>query len=300
MKFFGFKGGVHPNDNKKQTENMVTENFLMAKMLYIPLLQHIGSPLEPLVKVGDKVLKGQKIADSEGFMTAPIHASTSGTVKKIDLHDFTLMGRVKTIFLEPDGEEKWCELNPMVDYKNASKEELLKQIKDCGVVGLGGASFPTHIKLNPPVGSEIDTLLLNGAECEPYLNSDNRTMLEHPQKIIEGIEILKSILGVKRAIIGIENNKAEAISVLKKEIGNREIEIAPLKTIYPQGGEKQLIKAILGREVPSGKLPLNVGVVVQNTGTAAAVYDAVVHGKPLIEKIVTVSGGAVKKPKNLL
>ncbi|MGL5964747.1 MAG: electron transporter RnfC, partial [Fusobacteriaceae bacterium] len=164
MKFFGFKGGVHPNDNKKQTENMVTENFLMAKMLYIPLLQHIGSPLEPLVKVGDKVLKGQKIADSEGFMTAPIHASTSGTVKKIDLHDFTLMGRVKTIFLEPDGEEKWCELNPMVDYKNASKEELLKQIKDCGVVGLGGASFPTHIKLSPPVGSEIDILLLNGAE----------------------------------------------------------------------------------------------------------------------------------------
>lgn len=300
MKFFGFKGGVHPNDNKKRTENMATEKISMPKMLYIPLLQHIGSPLEPLVKVGDKVLKGQKIADSEGFMTAPIHASTSGTVKKIDLHDFTLMGRVKTIFLEPDGEEIWCELSPLIDYKTATKEDLLKQIRECGVVGLGGASFPTHIKLNPPAGSQIDTLLLNGAECEPYLNSDNRMMLENPEKIIKGIEILKYILGVKKAIIGIEDNKLESIEILKRHLGDTGIEIAPLKTMYPQGGEKQLIKAILNREVPSGKLPLNVGVVVQNTGTAAAIYDAVVHGKPVIEKIVTVSGMAVKNAKNLL
>lgn len=300
MKFFGFKGGVHPNDSKKRTENMGIEKSSIPKMLYIPLLQHIGSPLEALVKVGDKVLKGQKIADLEGFLTSPIHASTSGTVKKIDLHDFTLMGRVKTIFIEPDGEDTWCELQPILNYEKASKEEILNQIRECGVVGLGGASFPTHIKLNLPTGSEIDTLLINGAECEPYLNSDNRIMIEYPEKIIKGIEILKSLLGVKKVIIGVEKNKPEAIEILKKYLGDTGIEVAPLENMYPQGGEKQLIKSLLNREVPSGKLPLNVGVVVQNVGTAVAVFEAVTHGKPIIEKIVTVSGLAVKNPKNLL
>lgn len=300
MRFFGFKGGVHPNDNKKRTENMAIEKIPMPKMLYIPLLQHIGSPLEPIVKVGDKVLKGEKIADSQAFLTAPIHASTSGTVKKIDMHDFTLMGKVKTIFLEPDGEETWCELKGISDYRAADRAELIAKIKDCGVVGLGGASFPTSIKLNPPADVKLDTLLLNGAECEPYLNSDNRMILEHPEKVIAGIQILKHILNVEKAVIGIEDNKPEAIAVLTKHLGDTGIEIAPLKTMYPQGGEKQLIKAILNREVPSGKLPSAVGVVVQNTTTAAAIYDAVVEGKPVIEKVVTVSGLAVKNPKNLL
>ena len=300
MKFFGFKGGVHPNDNKKRTENMAIEKISMPKMLYIPLLQHIGSPLEPIVKVGDKVLKGQKIADTQAFLSSPVHAPTSGTVKKIDMHDFTLMGKVKTVFLEPDGEETWCELETISNYKSADRAELLKKIRECGVVGLGGASFPTNVKLNPPADVKIDTLLLNGAECEPYLNSDNRIMLEQPEKVIAGIEILKHVLGVERAVIGIEDNKPEAIAALKKHLGDSKIEIAPLKTMYPQGGEKQLIKAILNREVPSGKLPSAVGVVVQNTTTAAAIYNAVVEGKPVIEKVVTVSGLAVKNPKNLL
>lgn len=301
MKIFGFKGGVHPADNKRQTENKPTERLAMPKMLYIPLLQHIGAVLEPTVAIGEKVLKGQKIADSQAFLVSPIHASTSGTIKKIENYDFPLMGRVKTIFLEPDGEDKWCDLTPIKNWKEATKEQLLAKIKECGIVGIGGASFPTHVKLNPPADAKIDTLLLNGAECEPYLNSDNRLLIENSTSVIEGIKILMQILGVERAVIGIEDNKQEAISKLNEAVkGTTGIEVAVLKTMYPQGGEKQLIKAALNREVPSGKLPLNVGVVVQNTGTAAAIYSAIVEGKPLVEKVVTVSGLAVKEPKNII
>lgn len=301
MKVFGFKGGVHPADNKSQTENMKIERISMPKMLYIPVLQHIGTPLEPTVAIGEKVLKGQIIADSQAFLVSPIHASTSGTVKKIENYDFPLMGKVKTIFLEPDGEDKWAEgIEGIKDWEKADNTALLAKIKECGIVGIGGASFPTHIKLNPPADAKIDTLLLNGAECEPYLNSDNRLIIEDASRIIEGIKILKKILGVEKAIIGIEDNKKEAIVKLKEATSGTGIEVAELHTMYPQGGEKQLIKAVLGREVPSGKLPLNVGVVVQNTGTAAAIYTAIVEGKPLIEKIVTVSGKAVKEPKNIL
>ena len=270
MKFFGFRGGVHPPENKVQTENIAVEELKAPKMLYVALLQHIGAPLDPLVAIGDKVLKGQKIADSQAFMSSPIHSPVSGTIKKIEEHVFPLMGRIKTIM-----------------------------IREKGIVGIGGASFPTHIKLNPPADAKIDTLLLNGAECEPYLNSDNRLMLEHPEKIINGIKIIKKILGVNTAIVGIEENKPEAIASMKKAAEGTGIEIAPLKTKYPQGGEKQLIKAVLDRQVPSGKLPSAVGVVVQNTGTAAAIYDGIVNGIPLIEKVVTVSGKAIANPKNV-
>lgn len=299
MKFFGFRGGVHPPENKLQTENLPVEELKAPKMVYIPLLQHIGAPLEPVVKVGEKVLKGQKIADSQGFMTSPIHSSVSGTVKKIEEHVFPLMGRMQTIFIENDEQDSWAELTKIDDWESATKEELLAIIREKGIVGIGGASFPTHIKLNPPADAKIDTLVLNGAECEPYLNSDNRLMLEEPEKIIAGIEIIKHILGIDRAVVGIEENKPEAIESMKKAVGDTGIVIMPLKTKYPQGGEKQLIKAVLDREVPSGSLPSSVGVVVQNTGTAAAIYDAVVNGIPLIEKIVTVSGLAIKNPKNV-
>lgn len=301
MKIFGFKGGVHPADNKSQTENLKTEKMAMPKMLYIPLLQHIGGILEPTVAIGEKVLKGQLIADSEGFLTSPIHAPTSGVIKKIEVYPFPLMGKMKTIFLEPDGEDTWTELSKIDNWEKASKEELIAKIRSCGIVGIGGASFPTHVKLNPPADVQVDTLLLNGAECEPYLNSDNRLLIENPKNIVEGIKILKKILGVKKAIIGIEDNKKDAIEMLEKALnGESGIDVAVLKTMYPQGGEKQLIKAILNKEVPSGKLPSSVGVVVQNTGTAAAVYEAITEGKPLIEKIVTVSGKAVKNPKNIV
>ncbi|MGL4688056.1 MAG: electron transport complex subunit RsxC, partial [Fusobacteriaceae bacterium] len=297
---FGFKGGVHPADNKSQTENMQTEKISIPKMLYIPLIQHIGTPLDPIVTVGEKVLKGQKIGDSKAFLTSPIHSSTSGIVKKIDNYDFPLMGKTRTIFIETDGEETWCELHPIKNWETATREELLEKIRESGIVGIGGASFPTHIKLNPPADAKIDTLLLNAAECEPYLNSDNRLLIENTEKVISGIKILKKILSVENVVIGIEDNKKEAIGKLEIALKGTGIELVVLKTLYPQGGEKQLIKAALGREVPSGKLPLNVGVVVQNTGTAAAVFSAIVEGKPLIEKVVTVSGLAVENPKNLI
>lgn len=298
MKFFGFRGGVHPPENKLQTENMKTERLASPSELYVPLLQHIGVPLNPIVQVGDKVLKGQKIAEAEG-LAAPIHSPVSGTITKVESRVFPLAGKTMTVFIENDGEEKWAELSKIEDWQSADRQTLLNMIKEKGIVGIGGATFPTHVKLNPPANVKIDTLLLNGAECEPYLNSDNRLMLENPKSIIEGIKIIKKVLDVKKAYVGIEDNKPEALESMKKAAEGTGIEIVALKTKYPQGGEKQLIKAILNRQVPSGQLPSAVGVVVQNTGTAAAIYEAVVNGIPLIEKIVTVSGKAIKTPKNL-
>lgn len=299
MKFFGFRGGVHPPENKIQTENMAVEEVKAPKMLYVALLQHIGAPLDPIVAVGDRVLKGQKIADSQAFMSSPIHSPVSGTVKRIEDHVFPLMGRIKTVIIENDEQETWAELSKIEKWENVDRRTLLTMIREKGIVGIGGASFPTHIKLDPPADAKIDTLLLNGAECEPYLNSDNRLMIENPEKIINGIKIIKKILGVNRAIVGIEENKPEAIASMRKAVEGTGIEIAPLKTKYPQGGEKQLIKAVLDRQVPSGKLPSAVGVVVQNTGTAAAIYDGIVNGIPLIEKVVTVSGKGIINPKNI-
>lgn len=299
MKFFGFRGGVHPPENKIQTENMAVEEVKAPKMLYVALLQHIGAPLDPIIAVGDRVLKGQKIADSQAFMSSPIHSPVSGTVKRIEDHVFPLMGRIKTVIIENDEQETWDELSKIEKWENVDRRTLLTMIREKGIVGIGGASFPTHIKLDPPADAKIDTLLLNGAECEPYLNSDNRLMIENPEKIVNGIKIIKKILGVNRAIVGIEENKPEAIASMRKAVEGTGIEIAPLKTKYPQGGEKQLIKAVLDRQVPSGKLPSAVGVVVQNTGTAAAIYDGIVNGIPLIEKVVTVSGKGIINPKNV-
>lgn len=299
MKFFGFRGGVHPPENKIQTENMAVEEVKAPKMLYVALLQHIGAPLDPIVAVGDRVLKGQKIADSQAFMSSPIHSPVSGIVKRIEDHVFPLMGRIKTVIIENDEQETWAELSKIEKWENVDRRTLLTMIREKGIVGIGGASFPTHIKLDPPADAKIDTLLLNGAECEPYLNSDNRLMIENPEKIVNGIKIIKKILGVNRAIVGIEENKPEAIVSMRKAVEGTGIEIAPLKTKYPQGGEKQLIKAVLDRQVPSGKLPSAVGVVVQNTGTAAAIYDGIVNGIPLIEKVVTVSGKGIINPKNV-
>lgn len=299
MKFFGFRGGVHPPENKIQTENMAVEEVKAPKMLYVALLQHIGAPLDPIVAVGDRVLKGQKIADSQAFMSSPIHSPVSGIVKRIEDHVFPLMGRIKTVIIENDEQETWDELSKIEKWENVDRRTLLTMIREKGIVGIGGASFPTHIKLDPPADAKIDTLLLNGVECEPYLNSDNRLMIENPEKIVNGIKIIKKILGVNRAIVGIEENKPEAIASMRKAVEGTGIEIAPLKTKYPQGGEKQLIKAVLDRQVPSGKLPSAVGVVVQNTGTAAAIYDGIVNGIPLIEKVVTVSGKGIINPKNV-
>ena len=298
MKFFGFRGGVHPPENKIQTEHLPVERLESPNEIYVPLLQHIGAPLNPLVNVGDKVLKGQKIGDAEG-LAVPVHAPVSGTVTKIENRLFPLSGKVMTVFIENDREEKWIEVEKHENWEDLDKATLLSIIREKGIVGIGGATFPTHVKLNPPPNTQIDSLVLNGAECEPYLNSDNRLMLENPKSIVEGIKIIKKILNVPNVYVGIEDNKPEAIESMKKASEGTGINIVPLKTKYPQGGEKQLIKAILDRQVPSGQLPSAVGVVVQNTGTAAAIYEAVVNGLPLIEKVVTVSGKAIKTPKNL-
>lgn len=299
MRFFGFKGGVHPPENKIQTENKKIQELKAPKLVFISLLQHIGVPLTPKVEVGEKVLKGQIIADSTAFLSVPVHATVSGIVKRIENLPFPLMGNVQTIVIENDEKDEWIELRKVKDWKNLSKQELLEIIREKGIVGLGGAAFPTHIKLNPPEGTKIDTLLLNGAECEPYLNSDNRIMIEEGSKVVEGIKIMKYILNVDKAIIGIEDNKKAAIESMKVACEGTNIEVMSLKTMYPQGGEKSLIKATLNKEVPSGKLPSTVGVVVNNTTTAVAIYDAIVNGIPLIDKVVTVTGKAIKEPKNL-
>ena len=263
MTFFGFRGGVHPPENKIQTEHLPIEKLESPDEIFVPLLQHIGVPLNPLVNVGDRVLKGQKIADAEG-LAVPIHSPVSGTVTKIESRVFPLTGKVMTVFIENDKKEEWAELTKIENWEEADKKALLDIIREKGIVGIGGATFPTHVKLNPPPNTKLDSLILNGAECEPYLNSDNRLMLENPKSIVEGIKIIKKILNVPDVYVGIEDNKPEAIESMR-----------------------------------SGQLPSAVGVVVQNTGTAAAIYEAVVNGKPLIEKIVTVSGKAIKNPKNL-
>ena len=299
MNLFNFKGGIHPPENKSVTEHLPIENFKSPKLLYIPLLQHIGSVCEPLVNIGDRVLKGQKIADSFGAISVPIHSSVSGKVIDINILPFSLKGKVNTIVIENDFKEESVLFDTISDYKTKSKEELLKKIRDLGVVGLGGALFPTHIKLNPPKEKKINTLIINACECEPYLNSDNRISIEKTEDIINGIKIAMYILGVDKAFIGVENNKKEAIVSFNNALKNIEnIKLSVLRTKYPQGSEKQLIKSICNKKIPSGKLPMDLGIIVINVTTAYWIFNSVINGFPVIEEIVTVSGGAIINPKN--
>lgn len=300
MKLFSFIGGVHPPERKYFTESYKIENFPTSKINYVSTLQHIGVITEPLVEKGDIVKKGQKIAESKAFLSAPVHSPVSGKVLSVENHLFPVNGKVLTIIIENDFKETEEDYEKIENYREKTKEELLDKIRSMGVVGQGGAAFPTHIKLNPPADTKIDTLIINGAECEPYLNSDNRVMIERANEVIEGIKIMLHILKIEKAVIGIEKNKKEAIEIIKKAVENENgISVACLETKYPQGGEKQMIKAILNRNVPSKKLPSEVGVVVQNISTAYEVYRAVVLGKPLIERVITVSGKGVTAPKNL-
>jgi len=296
----GFIGGVHPPYNKITKKSKI-EVAKLPKKVVLPLRQHTGAPCEPLVKVGDHVRVGQKIADSDAFVSAPIHASISGTIKEIADKPHPVLGSCKAIVIESDGKIDWYESVKKADY--TSIDDLKKIIRNAGIVGLGGAAFPTHVKLSPPKGKKIDTVILNGAECEPYLTCDHRLMLEKTAEILKGFLIIKKILNVKKAIIGVNNsNTAGAGTVLVNgtEINlGSDVKVVSLPTKYPEGAEKQLIYALTGRKVPPGGLPLDVGVVVQNIQTAKAVYDAVVENKPLVERVVTVTG-AVKEPKNLL
>lgn len=296
-------GGVHPAENKISASCSV-KKLPLPELVTIPVSQHIGAPSKVLVKRGDAVKVGQLIAESAGFVSANIHSSVSGVVNKIDKVPDASGYRREAIIIKVEGDE-WDEsidtTPDLLKEITMTNEQILKRITDAGIVGLGGATFPSHVKLSPPPGKKADVLLINGVECEPYLTADHRLMLEKGDELMVGIRILMQVLKVERTIIGIENNKLDAIEHIKKladdEVG---IEVQSLKVQYPQGGEKQLISACLNREVPSGKLPIEVGAVVHNVGTVVAVYEAVQKNKPLIERIVTVTGLSVKTPGNFL
>lgn len=303
LKKLKFKGGVHPPEYKELAEEKAIEKAPLPSTVVIPVIQHIGAPAEPIVSVGDDVRTGQKICESKGFVSIPSHASISGTVKKIEKRPHPVGGDVLSIVIEGDGKDEILpDIQPSPDYFNLNIDEMKERIKEAGLAGMGGAAFPTHVKVSPPPHKKIDTLILNGAECEPYLTSDARTMLEHPNEIIEGMRILMKTLGCKKGYIGIEKNKPEAIKLFQKLFheNSDDFSVIALNVKYPQGAEKQLIKAITNRDVPAGGLPMDVGCLVQNVGTAKAVYEAVSSKKPLYERVVSVTGQGIKEPKNLL
>ncbi len=300
MKLLSFKGGTHPNDNKKLTENIPIKEMKTSKYMVYPMSQHIGVPCTPCVSVGDRVLIGQIIGDSDAFVSAKIHSTVSGKVSAIEKRLHPNGTKVMSVVVENDFlDETVDSIKDYDDISVLSVEEKIKLIKEAGIVGLGGATFPTHIKLSPPPDKKIDCFIVNGAECEPYLTSDYRVMLENPETVVKGILLIMEILGVSKAYIGIENNKPQAIKIMKEHTKDfKSIKVCPLKTKYPQGSEKHLIKAITGKEVPSGKLPADVGAVVDNIDTCTAVYHAIKNRQPILSRIVTVSGLAVENPSN--
>jgi Na+-translocating ferredoxin:NAD+ oxidoreductase subunit C len=297
------KGGVHPEENKFSASSPI-EVIAPPQTVYIPIQQHIGAPSTPVVAKGDKVKVGTLIAKPSGFVSTNIHSSVSGTVLKIDEVLDSTGYRRPSVVITVEGDEWEESIDRSAGLKtenNLSGEEIVTKTLEAGIVGLGGATFPSHIKLAIPKNKKADVLIINGVECEPFLTSDHRLMLEKGEELMIGIRLLMRALNVKRAIIGIENNKPDAIAHLTTLASAHEgIEVNALKVKYPQGGEKQLIKAVINREVPSGGLPIDVGTVVHNVGTAHAVYEAVQKNKPLFERVVTVSGKKVNKPSNFL
>jgi electron transport complex protein RnfC len=296
-------GGIHPEENKFSAGRAIQPIAIPAQVV-IPLSQHIGAPTQPVVKKGDKVKVGTLIGKSVGFISANIHSSVSGTVLKIDKVLDASGYKRDAVFIKVEGDEwedsidrspalkKTCDLTP---------KEILEKIAAAGIVGMGGATFPTHVKLTPPPGTRAEVLIINGVECEPYLTSDHQLMLEKADEILVGTTLVMKTLNVQKAIIGIENNKQDAIRLFTQKAHEYpHIEVQPLKVQYPQGGEKQLIDALTGRQVPSGALPISVGAVVQNVGTVFAIYEAVQKNKPLVERVVTVTGKEVKEPCNIL
>jgi electron transport complex protein RnfC len=301
MGLLSFRGGIHPPHAKKSTEELAIVKAVEPSVVAIPLRQHIGAPCEPLVQKGDTVKVGQKIGETTSFVCAPVHSSVSGTVKEV-VSKPTLGGADMCVVIENDGQNTLHEsVKPKGDIGSLSKEEILSIIKDAGIVGMGGAGFPTHVKLSPPPEKAIDVVILNGAECEPYLTADHRLMLETPEDVVDGLRAIMKSLGVTKGYIGIEDNKPNAIKVMTdaaKAYGD--IEVVGLHTKYPQGAEKQLIYACTQREVPSGGLPMDAGAVVNNVATAAAVANVIKTGMPLVDRVCTITGGAIAKPQNLL
>ena len=296
-----FKGGIHPPDKKELTAHKPIQISKPPQRVVIPLSQHLGAPCKPVVSINQEVKRGELIGEPTGFVSAPVHSSVSGKV--IAIGEFlNAMGKmVMSVVVENNGKDEWTILKDNPDYIDLPPEAIKEKIKAAGIVGMGGAAFPTVVKLSPPKEKPIDTLILNGSECEPYLTGDYRLMLEKPKEIIEGLKILMKVLGVNRGFVGIEDNKPDAVKTMKEAaegLGN--IEVCALRTKYPQGAEKMLIKTLTGREVPPRALPMDVKVVVQNVGTAFAIYEAVRYGKPLVERVVTVTGEGITNPGNLL
>jgi len=298
-----FPGGIHPDYNKALSAGKPTVKAAAPSVAVIPLHQHTGAPCDPLVQVGDEVKLGQKIGEAKAFVSAPVHASVSGKVTAIEPRPHPALGQSAAVVIESDGRDELDpEIKPSGSVEGLTADEIRKVIREAGIVGMGGAAFPTAVKVSPPPGKKIDTIALNGAECEPYLTADHRVMLEQTDDVVYGLRALMKACGAERGLIAVEDNKTDAVEALRAALrGTAErIEIVLLHTKYPQGSEKHLIKACLMREVPSGGLPLDVGVVVNNVGTAAAVARALRQGTPLYERVLTVTGGAVASPQNLL
>lgn len=296
-----FKGGIHPPDRKELAKDKPISTAKPPKRVVVPLVQHIGAPCKPTVSIGQEVKKGELIGAPEGFVSAPVHSSISGKV--VAIGDFPIAtGRMVTsVIIENDGKEEWSPLKDNPDHTNLSQEELRGKIKEAGIVGMGGAAFPAHVKLSPPKEKTVDVVILNGAECEPYLTADYRLMIERPNDVVAGLKVLMRVLRVNKGFIGIENNKPDAVEAMKQAVsGDHNIHVCALEVKYPQGAEKMLIKATVDRDVPPRGLPMDVGAVVHNIGTAIAVYEAARYGKPLIERVVTVTGEGIKEPKNLM
>ena len=299
MAFLTFKGGVHPYDGKELSKEKPVKEFLPGKELVYPLSQHIGAPAQPVVKKGDKVLAGQKIAEMGGFVSAPIHATVSGIVKDLKKVRNNVGAMVDAIIVENDENYEMVEFHPVKSLEELSKEEIIARIKEGGVVGMGGAGFPTHVKLSPKEPEKIEYVLVNGAECEPYLTSDYRRMLEQPEWIIGGLKCILKLFDHAKGCICIEDNKPDCIAKLTEMVKEEpRIEVCTLKTKYPQGAERCLIAAVSGREINSSMLPADAGCVVDNIDTVCAVYRAVMFGEPVMDRIVTVTGDAVADPCN--
>ncbi|MBR0411881.1 MAG: electron transport complex subunit RsxC [Eubacterium sp.] len=296
MGLLTFKGGLHPYDGKELSKDKSILEYLPQGELVYPLSQHIGAPAVPCVKKGDRVLAGQKIAEAGGFVSANIHSSVSGKVKKIEPRLTVSGARVNSIVIENDGEYETAEFTPVT---SREKQDIIGAVKEAGIVGLGGAGFPTHVKLSPKEPEKIDTIIINAAECEPYITADYRCMMEIPDQLISGLNLILSLFPAAKGVIGIEDNKPEAIEKLTKLCEKEErIEVAPLKTKYPQGAERSLIYAVTGRSINSSMLPADAGCIVDNVATAIAIHEAVILGKPLYERVVTVTGDAIASPGN--
>lgn len=296
-----FKGGVHPFEGKELSKDKPVKELKPTRDLVYPLSQHIGAPASPVVAVGDTVLKGQKIAEAGGFVSSPIYSSVSGTVKAIEPRRVAVGDMVNSIIIENDNNYTEVEYTEVEDVTKLSKEEIIKKISEAGVVGMGGAGFPTHVKLSPKEPDKIEYIIANCAECEPYLTSDYRRMMENPEMLVEGMKIVLQCFPTAKGLFGVENNKPDCIEKLETLVMDEpRMEVVPLLTKYPQGGERQLIKATTGREINSKMLPADAGCIVDNVETLVSIYKAVKLGRPVMERIFTVTGDAVADPRNFM